>query len=158
MIYNSKCLVIKENNYHNNSAFYTFNYRVKGGEQPSLRNQFICDAIPTDYRNEKNIFPFIQVSKAGKSFLIRQLAVKKKYSRWVVLLDVASKNDIDDEDHLAFDDSRDFFAECKSMCEIRDSMIKNVKPSDKKARFKIHEKYFEECQKVSRYCCICCYT
>ena len=55
-------------------------------ESPTVSNKPLIDSIPTHYAAAPKLFPFIQVSKAGKSYCIRQFAANPN-NRWVLLVD-----------------------------------------------------------------------
>ena len=128
------------------NPYYSLDYNAV--RPPDVLNDFICDAIPKTYQIKKNIFPLIQLSKSGKSFLLRQMAVK--YNRWVVLIDLASKNN----DRLSCVDAHEFIRECVQMCKIRDAKLEKLQESKDESynsRYAIHERCFDECQKASLY-------
>ena len=124
----------------NIESLFPLQYKVDIKDAPTEGERSILEAIPTGYTNSKNIYAFVQFSKAGKSFAIREFS---KRGRWVLLSDFA----INGGDELKRASTNKFWNECRQMCKIRDDLKSN---SNINSHYQIDKDCYNSCQHLSK--------
>lgn len=117
-------------------SLISIEHRTPNG--PEYEDEFIEDAISDIFETRKHIYPLIQVSKAGKSFAIRQLAQK----RWILLFNL-QESTITSKRILP----ESYFRECSKICTRRDELIKKNKNTND--IFEIHKECFRHCKDIT---------